>query len=106
MFANGLEAFQAWSHKGGKAVSFADARQVEALIDRKIKEALASQLPNLQPTPAPEAEAPPPTAGTKRCKRGHAPYPQAKAECPQCVRERTRAYRKRKATTRRGEVPS
>jgi hypothetical protein len=54
-----VEAFQAWSPaKGGKAVSFADTRQVEALIDRKIKEALAPQLPTLQPPPAPEAEAP------------------------------------------------
>ena len=40
----------------------------------------------------------------KQCGKGHAPYPQAKPECPQCVRERKRAYRQRQADKRRGEM--
>jgi hypothetical protein len=101
-----VEAFQAWSPlKGGKPVSFADARQMEALVDRKIAEALAALSKAPQEAPAPE-ESPLAPAGMKQCGKGHAPYPASKAECPQCVRERTRAYRERKADKRRGEVPA
>jgi hypothetical protein len=42
----------------------------------------------------------------KQCGKGHAPYPASKAECPHCVRERTREYRQRKAAQRRGEIPA
>jgi hypothetical protein len=42
----------------------------------------------------------------KQCGKGHDPYPASKLECPQCVRERKRAYRKRQAEKRRGEIPA
>jgi hypothetical protein len=101
-----VEAFQAWSPaRGGKPVSFTDPHRIEALIDRKIAEALAAGSPSPQEAPAP-AEAAPAPAGMKQCKKGHAPYPQAKTECPQCMRERTQAFRRRQAEQRRGVVPA
>jgi hypothetical protein len=42
----------------------------------------------------------------KQCGKGHAPYPASKPECPQCVRERKLAYRRRQADKRRGEIPA
>jgi hypothetical protein len=42
----------------------------------------------------------------KQCGKGHAPYPATKPECPQCVRERKKAYRRRQAEKRRGEIPA
>jgi hypothetical protein len=46
------------------------------------------------------------TPELKQCGKGHAPYSQAKAECPHCVRDRTRQYRRRQADKRLGEVPA
>jgi hypothetical protein len=34
---------------------------------------------------------------TKQCRQGHPPYPATRAECPDCVRERKRRQRERKA---------
>jgi hypothetical protein len=102
------EAFQAWTPaKAAGAGGVLTPAQVAALIDRKLAEALAPQPPPLQPTPAPEVEAPPsPRAGMKQCGKGHALYPATKPECPQCVRERKQAYRRRQADKRRGEIPA
>jgi hypothetical protein len=105
------EAFQAWSPaRGGKAAPSMDLRKVEALIDLKLSHALANQHLTSSPPAAPETEAPPALppapAGMKQCGKGHTPYPAQKLECPQCVRERKRAYRRRQTEKRRGEVPA
>jgi hypothetical protein len=106
-----VEAFQAWiPAKGGKAAPSVDLRQVEALVDRKLAYALATQHLTPSPPAAPETEAPPALppapAGMKQCGKGHAPYRATKPECPQCVRERKKASRERRAAERRGEVPA
>jgi hypothetical protein len=46
------------------------------------------------------------TPALKQCKKGHTPYPQAQDECPECARERKRAYRQRQADKRLGEIPA
>ena len=107
------QAFPAWTPaKAAGAGGVLTPAQVATLIDRLERvEALASQLtpavPVPPPPPAPQpAHLPHPPVGTAQCRKGHAPYPATKAECPQCVRERKRAYRKRQAEKRRGEVPA
>jgi hypothetical protein len=104
------EALQAWAPtKGGKTVAFTETRQVEALIDRKIKEALTPPLPQIPslPPPAPEVDAlPPPPVGWKQCRKGHKPYPATKDGCPTCGVERKRASRARLAALRLGEIPT
>lgn len=97
-----VEAFQAWSPtKGGKPVSVADPHQVEALIDRKLKEALAAF------HPAPPEAPPPAPAGMKQCSDPtHPPYDARKKECPHHVRERKQRSRANQAKERRGEVPA
>jgi hypothetical protein len=100
-----MEAFQAWPPaKGNKTAVPLDVHRLEALIDRKIAQAMASQSPT--PAPPPAAPVPPPPAGMKQCQKGHAPYPASKPECPTCARERKQAYRQRKADKRRGNIPA
>ena len=96
------EACQAYAlAKGAKPSTVVDMRRMEALIDRKIADALAHQHP--APT-APPAEPPPPIpAGMKRCRKGHR-YPASKKECPQCVMQRKKAHRQRQAAARRGAL--
>jgi hypothetical protein len=82
-----------------------DVKQIETLIEHKLAEALAHQ--HLVPSPptTPE-EAPPLPEGLRQCRKGHAPYLAGKGECPECVRQRKRAYRKRKTEKRQGEIPT
>ena len=103
------EAFQAWTPAKAAGVGGGlTPAQVAALIDRKIAEALANQptpaVPVPPPQPAPQPEPLPRSpGGMKQCKKGHAPYPQAKAECPTCVRDRKRAHRENTAAEKRGD---
>jgi hypothetical protein len=105
-------AFQAWTPAKAAGVGGGlTPAQVAALIDRKLAEALASQptpaVGLAPPQPAPQSEHRPNTpVGMKQCSKGHAPYPASKPECPQCVRERKRAYRQRQADKRRGDIPA
>jgi hypothetical protein len=102
-----VEAFQAWSPaKGGKPVSFADPRQVEALIDRKIAHALAALHPAPPEAPVHEEE-PRIPAGMKQCSDPtHPPYDARKKECPHHARERKQRSRANQAKERRGEIPA
>jgi hypothetical protein len=98
------EALQAYAlAKGAKPSTLIDMRRIEALIDQKIAQALASQPPTLPP---PEAPKPTPPAGKKVCSKGHVPYPATKKECPHCVRLRQRVAKQRKAEARRGGIPT
>jgi hypothetical protein len=84
-----------------------DIKQVERLIESKLESALASQSLTSPPPAAPEEAPLPLPAGFKRCgNKDHPPYPTSKKECPQHVRERKKAARKRKADQRRGESPA
>jgi hypothetical protein len=101
------EAYQAWSPaKAEKLTAPVDQRRLEAIIKPLIAEALARA--ESAPPPAPEVAAPRPVAptGMKVCRKGHAPYPAHKAECPTCTRERKREHRQRKAAARRGDLPA
>jgi hypothetical protein len=106
------EAFQAWTPaRAAGAGGVLTPAQVAALIDRKIAEALASQPVAAVPLPQPEppvqpAPLPRPPVGMKQCKKGHAPYPATKAECPTCVRDRKQKQRENTATKNRGEIPA
>jgi hypothetical protein len=98
-----------------------DSRQKSAMVqeitDQATEQAVATILTQLTalgiavhvPTPpAPPATLPPigpPPPGMKYCQKQHA-YPTTKSECPQCVRERKRRYRKRKAEQRAGTLPT
>jgi hypothetical protein len=97
------EALQAYAlAKGAKPSTVVDMRRVEALVDQKIAQALASQHP--APT-APPAPALPVPEGLKRCPKGHA-YPESKPECPECMLLRKRAQRQREKEKRPGALPT
>jgi hypothetical protein len=84
-------------------------QQLQEMVDAAVQHALAHERARLRPAAAPHDHAappPPPGGGMKQCRKGHAPYPQAKAECPTCVRERKRAHRENTATKKRGELPA
>ena len=77
-------------------------------ISEKLQIADISQIPmmseiqdaiEIEPEPVWETptQTPAPPVGMKQCRYHHAPYPMAKAECPECKRGRTRRYRARKA---------
>ena len=57
---------------------------------------------SLPPAPPHEREDNVPQEGMKQCRSGHAPYPASRAECPDCVRERKRRQRERKAQQETG----
>ena len=62
----------------------------------ELKEACLHFIQVLDPPAAP----PSPPAATRVCRKGHAPYPVTRPECPQCVRERQQAKRQREAAAR------
>ena len=97
------EALQAYAlTKGAKPSTLVDRRRMEALIDQKIADAMASQRP--APT-APPPDLPPPAEGKKRCRKGHE-FLVGKRECPQCVTLRKARSRKSKAAKRQGTLPT
>ena len=89
--------------------------QVEALIKKKLAEDRASPQPVRPVRPLPQARVqvesqqhtdplPPATEDMRQCRKGHDPYPQAKAECPTCVRDRKQKSRAHKAELESGET--
>jgi hypothetical protein len=103
-----VEAFQAWAPaQGGKALHFTSPREVEALVDRKIREAQLSQgAPAQVPAPSGPPDLPTPATGMRWCKLGLHQYPIGKDFCPQCANLRKQRSRAKLAADKRGVVPA
>jgi hypothetical protein len=102
------EAFQAWAPaQGVKAVHLTSPREMEAFVDRKIREALSSQgAPAQPPAPSGPPSLPTPAAGLKWCKAGLHQYPIGKGFCPQCANLRKQRSRAKLAAEKQGVVPA
>jgi hypothetical protein len=113
--ADALAALQAT--EGGTAAGVFTESQINALIERALKDLLASQGSVAVPTstdPPLESQAHPdshpdplPPPGWKQCREGHPPYdPSTHKECPTHVRERKQRSRDKQAREAGGDVPT